>query len=154
MSVSRSTRRGKSFSMDLAKKYVYSREVYAFIMPPTDSMAREMSTARRRGVPLKSMCSMKGAMPLSAGVFAGGTTRAPRPPPAPLVQPPASVAPRGRDRENGGEAARARKDLHEGAEIHDLADPPLVDLSHLGGLGDPLDDGDRRARRVGVPRGG
>jgi len=70
MSVSRSTRRGKSFSIDLAKKYVYSREVQAFIVPPTDSMAREMSTALRRGVPLNSMCSMKCATPLSAGVSA------------------------------------------------------------------------------------
>src|SRR5512140_1367832 len=40
------------------------------MVPPTDSMAREMSTALRRGVPLKSMCSMKCATPLSAGVSA------------------------------------------------------------------------------------
>src|SRR5512135_2710954 len=70
MSVSRSTRRGKSFSIDLAKKYVYSLEVQAFIVPPTDSMALEMSTALRRCVPLNSMCSMKCATPLSAGVSA------------------------------------------------------------------------------------
>jgi len=70
MSVRRSTRSGKSFSIDLAKKYVLLPRGIGVHRPAHRFDAREMSTALRRGVPLNSMCSMKCATPLSAGVSA------------------------------------------------------------------------------------
>src|SRR5512139_11822 len=207
-------------------------------------MAREMSIALRRGVPLKSMCSMQWAMPLSRGVSAREPTgtqiptvaerrygtrsvtmatplsrrvratvidrrclaaspRSPAPPVAVAVlrRPPFLLGAGGRTR--GGleaplllellvgeadlavpvhledadgdlvplleafrrvhpvlrdlgdveESVRAREDLDERAELHDLPDASLVHLSHLGLLDDPLDDGDGGARRLLVDRG-
>ena len=49
-------------------KQVISLAVNASIIPPTESIDCAISSAVRRSVPLKTMCSMKCAMPLFSGV--------------------------------------------------------------------------------------
>ncbi len=58
---------GKCSSRTFALKLVISFAVNASIIPPTASMVCAISSAVRFSVPLKTMCSMKCAMPLRSG---------------------------------------------------------------------------------------
>src|SRR5690625_2433179 len=71
----------RSESITRAWKQVSSREVNAFISPPTDSSAAEISTAERFAVPLNNRCSRKCDAPASSG----GSSRDPTPTQMPIV---------------------------------------------------------------------
>src|SRR5262249_24299783 len=62
-SASTSNAMGRCSSSTLALKQIISLAVKASSMPPTESTAPAISSALRRSVPLKTMCSMKCEMP-------------------------------------------------------------------------------------------